>query len=745
MADVASRPRTTDFAFMRRFNDDIDNSNTDNGDRSASAADYASLLAGSSLYLDQRLNPTSSLPANFEDTLQATQALLSSGNASSLVSDVTSATGAGVDEGPVSSEFQFPEIPAALLEQGPQYQYSAHTRMNVFAEGMPDDFGGLDFVGGTGDAYGLPLTSVPYGSAWNPSSSGSITADTLGQTTLSHPDRDQSSPSSASVQYGDQGSMASHDVSSATQDFLQLSGYHSANAFDGSQITQQRQMPSSNPSYDGYYTGLPKASSDGSLYQQPIGSLGNASSATHPQRSASLHLHQLNYNLPIGGSLQASPSTSRQQTNDDIGQPSSPKRMRTISSATATYPSALPHFQSPSTGHNYASLTRSQPSHLPLQEGQPALFDVSSSNNRMRADSGASSMTSTRYDTSVPQAIDRFGERASSGPAYFRSDWSDGVLQSVNRSGPPPRAPLQPFEADIALPTSSRNHRPLLVPSSISGLPATSVARDFRAQPGSSSSADGLGSGRTPRKNLNGGNGSTDDEMDDYPDAPPPNPRAVALAEAATTRQSGTQAQQDCLQALNETMNQSLEQDGVARCPFPHCTKTFAKHRSYNLKTHLRSHSQLKPFACSSCTRAFSRKHDLERHARVHSGDRPYICEVCGRGFPRSDALRRHWRVEKECGDKAGELDPNSAPGTSNMTSQASGMAALAPMSFSGAGAGNDASGRVGPDARYHITSGTSSFAPEAMGHRYGDAFPQGTSSSSSTLLGTGKRPRENW
>ncbi|KDN52826.1 A designed zinc finger protein bound To Dna, partial [Tilletiaria anomala UBC 951] len=78
------------------------------------------------------------------------------------------------------------------------------------------------------------------------------------------------------------------------------------------------------------------------------------------------------------------------------------------------------------------------------------------------------------------------------------------------------------------------------------------------------------------------------------------------------------------------------------RCPYPGCNKTFAKNRMYNLKAHLRSHSQVKPFQCLSCSRAFSRKHDLERHSRTHTGDKPYICEACGSGFPRSDALRRH-------------------------------------------------------------------------------------------------------
>ncbi|PWY97123.1 hypothetical protein BCV70DRAFT_81185 [Testicularia cyperi] len=113
----------------------------------------------------------------------------------------------------------------------------------------------------------------------------------------------------------------------------------------------------------------------------------------------------------------------------------------------------------------------------------------------------------------------------------------------------------------------------------------------------------------------------------------------------------------DMINALGDAMDARIDVDGIAKCPYPNCNKTFAKNRSYNLKAHLRSHSQLKPYACSVCPRAFSRKHDLERHARVHSGDKPYVCEICNKGFPRSDALRRHWRVEKECGDKAAALE----------------------------------------------------------------------------------------
>lgn len=137
-------------------------------------------------------------------------------------------------------------------------------------------------------------------------------------------------------------------------------------------------------------------------------------------------------------------------------------------------------------------------------------------------------------------------------------------------------------------------------------------------------------------------------------------------------------ARNEMINAIGNVMDAKMDSEGVAKCPYPNCTKTFAKNRSYNLKAHLRSHSQLKPFSCTHCPRAFSRKHDLERHSRVHSGDKPYLCEACGKGFPRSDALRRHWRVEKECGDKAVEIEakqplPSLPPGVNTPAAQAKG------------------------------------------------------------------------
>ncbi|KAJ3366502.1 hypothetical protein GGF32_005504 [Allomyces javanicus] len=83
----------------------------------------------------------------------------------------------------------------------------------------------------------------------------------------------------------------------------------------------------------------------------------------------------------------------------------------------------------------------------------------------------------------------------------------------------------------------------------------------------------------------------------------------------------------------------------VFQCPV--CDKTFT--RAFNLKSHVMTHSNDRPFACRYCDRTFARKHDCERHQRLHTGDRPYRCGACGIGFPRHDALARHLRSEPEC------------------------------------------------------------------------------------------------
>lgn len=92
----------------------------------------------------------------------------------------------------------------------------------------------------------------------------------------------------------------------------------------------------------------------------------------------------------------------------------------------------------------------------------------------------------------------------------------------------------------------------------------------------------------------------------------------------------------------------------------PGCGSTFTRH--FNLKGHLRSHADIRPYKCLydgcpkgklqvhgvlsllsiAATIGFARHHDCKRHMLLHEGLRPFECEGCGKKFARLDALTRH-------------------------------------------------------------------------------------------------------
>ncbi|XP_006460810.1 hypothetical protein AGABI2DRAFT_192406 [Agaricus bisporus var. bisporus H97] len=82
-------------------------------------------------------------------------------------------------------------------------------------------------------------------------------------------------------------------------------------------------------------------------------------------------------------------------------------------------------------------------------------------------------------------------------------------------------------------------------------------------------------------------------------------------------------------------------------CPVPGCGSTFT--RRFNLRGHLRSHTEERPYVCDwpGCKKGFARQHDCKRHQALHKAkSQTNICQGCKKTFSRLDALNRHLRSD---------------------------------------------------------------------------------------------------
>lgn len=80
--------------------------------------------------------------------------------------------------------------------------------------------------------------------------------------------------------------------------------------------------------------------------------------------------------------------------------------------------------------------------------------------------------------------------------------------------------------------------------------------------------------------------------------------------------------------------------NGIPHYCCTHCS--YSTPYKGNLKSHLITHSTVRPYVCQVCNKTFNQKGTLKRHFRLHSGERPYKCDICQRTFAQSYALTYH-------------------------------------------------------------------------------------------------------
>ncbi|CDR98841.1 hypothetical protein [Sporisorium scitamineum] len=99
-------------------------------------------------------------------------------------------------------------------------------------------------------------------------------------------------------------------------------------------------------------------------------------------------------------------------------------------------------------------------------------------------------------------------------------------------------------------------------------------------------------------------------------------------------------------QATQAASASRRKSEALFACPIPGCGSTFT--RQYNLRGHLRSHADERPYKCDwpGCDKSFARSHDCKRHQNLHLNIKPHTCEQCGKTFARLDALNRHHKSD---------------------------------------------------------------------------------------------------
>ncbi|KAB0343701.1 hypothetical protein FD754_020627 [Muntiacus muntjak] len=77
------------------------------------------------------------------------------------------------------------------------------------------------------------------------------------------------------------------------------------------------------------------------------------------------------------------------------------------------------------------------------------------------------------------------------------------------------------------------------------------------------------------------------------------------------------------------------------------CQECMKKFISANqLKRHMITHSEKRPYNCEICNKSFKRLDQVGAHKVIHSEDKPYKCKLCGKGFAHRNVYKNHKKVK---------------------------------------------------------------------------------------------------
>ncbi|KAM5310285.1 PR domain zinc finger protein 5 isoform 1-T1 [Glossophaga mutica] len=76
------------------------------------------------------------------------------------------------------------------------------------------------------------------------------------------------------------------------------------------------------------------------------------------------------------------------------------------------------------------------------------------------------------------------------------------------------------------------------------------------------------------------------------------------------------------------------------------CVKKFIS--ANQLKRHMITHSEKRPYKCEICNKSFKRLDQVGAHKVIHSEDKPYKCKLCGKGFAHRNVYKNHKKTHSE-------------------------------------------------------------------------------------------------